>query len=219
MVGRDAESQPLIGTDLPVDYRKHDREVWEGIFQEAPDSWRSAPPSALMLDCCQLLASHAVTRVLDLGSGFGRWTNFVAEEAGCSVVGLDYAFGGGLLGSRLGSKIARSSFVNGEITNLPFGDSTFDGVIAVLILDNVSEPDGRAAIRELARVVRPGSPGFVVLNPSPMPSSAETEGNPTSSCTGHEYTDSRALEHLFPRWKVVSWGRVEHELRVFKILF
>lgn len=60
--------------------RQQDRQVWEGIFQQTPDAWRSAPPSDLMVECAELLLERVATRILDLGSGFGRWTKFVANE-------------------------------------------------------------------------------------------------------------------------------------------
>lgn len=200
-----------------MDYRDHDRGVWEGIFRGAPDTWLSAPPSALMTECRDFLRRHGVTRALDLGSGFGRWTNFVAAETRCSVVGIDYAVGGCILGSKLAEPAARSGFVAGEMTSLPFADATFDGFVAVLVLDNVARPEGRAAVRELDRVTRAAAPGFVVLNPWPMPAVDDARDNPTQSCTRHDYGDNEARESLLARWQVLSHGRREHDLRLFEV--
>lgn len=200
-----------------MDYRHHDRDVWEGIFQGAPAEWQRAAPSDLMRECAAFLRESRVSRVLDLGSGFGRWSNFVAGEAGCTVVGLDYAVGGSALARRLRPAGVRSGFVVGEVTALPFADSTFDGVIAVLILDNLSRSHGRSAVRELERVCRRGAPAFVVLNPWPMPASQEAAGNPTAGCTRHDYSDEEALGRLLSGWQVVRWDRVDHRLRSFRM--
>jgi ubiquinone/menaquinone biosynthesis C-methylase UbiE len=199
-----------------VDYRRHDQEIWEKIFREAPDEWLSAEPSELMRECASFLRKHGVRRALDLGSGFGRWTNFVADQAGCSVVGLDYALGGSRLGSRLAGSSSRSRFLAGEITALPFRDESFDGFIAVLILDCVAATEGAAAVREVSRVVQQSSPGFVVFNPWPMPDGEQVSENPTKNCTRRDYSDGEALG-LLSRWEVLSWRRVEHGLRLFEV--
>jgi ubiquinone/menaquinone biosynthesis C-methylase UbiE len=47
----------------------------------------------------------------------------------------------------------------GDARSLPFGDDTFDGAYLVTVLGEI--PDQEAALREVARVVRPG--GRVVL--------------------------------------------------------
>lgn len=201
----------------PVDYRRHDKGVWEGIFREAPDAWLEAGPSALMCECASFLQQQGAERVLDLGSGFGRWSHFVSAEIGCRVVGVDYAVGGNRLARKLTPPGSRSGFVTGEITTLPFAEDTFDGFLAVLILDNVAEAEGMAAARELRRVTRAGSPGFVVLNPWPLPDEADSADNPTSACTRRDYSDEEALHLLLSPWKVLGWGRVEHELRAFRV--
>jgi SAM-dependent methyltransferase len=100
--------------------------------------------------------------LLDLGCGFGRHA-FEAARRGARVVAVDYAdtelkevrntFGAmadagevdpaGCLGA-----------VQGDATRLPFGDASFDRVIASEVLEHI--PDDTAAIGELARVLRPG---------------------------------------------------------------
>lgn len=198
-------------------YREQDRGVWETIFREAPDSWLTAAPSALMDQCASFLREQGAERVLDLGSGFGRWSHFVSRRIGCRVVGVDYAVGGNRLARKVAPPGARSGFVTGEITTLPFADRTFDGFLAVLILDNLAEEEGKAAAQELDRVTRPGSPGFVVLNPWPMPDQAEAADNPTRACTRRDYSDQEALHLLLSRWRVLAWERVEHDLRAFRV--
>lgn len=191
--------------------------MWETIFRKAPDPWLVAAPSALMYQCASFLQEHGVERVLDLGSGFGRWSHFVSQRLGCTVVGLDYAVGGSRLACKLAASPSRATFVTGEITALPFADRTFDGLLAVLILDNVAEEEGRQAVRELGRVTRPGSPGFVVLNPWPMPADAHSAENPTGGCIRRDYSDADAVGLLLAGWRVLAWERVEHGFRAFRV--
>jgi SAM-dependent methyltransferase len=101
-------------------------------------------------------------RLLDLGCGFGRHA-FEAARRGAAVVALDagaeeiarvrgtfaaMAEAGELAGDTL------ATAVQGDALALPFPDGTFDRVIASEVLEHI--PDDQAAMRELARVLRPG---------------------------------------------------------------
>ena len=110
------------------------------------------------------LGVRAGDRLLDLGCGAGRHA-FEAMRRGAAVVALDSdtaevkdvvtlidklleddeatrASGG------LGSALA------GDALALPFPDGAFDRVIAAEVLEHI--PPDRAAMAELARVLRPG---------------------------------------------------------------
>ena len=101
-------------------------------------------------------------RVLDLGCGFGRHA-FGAARLGGAVVALDAA------GDEVRSvratlaamveageldRAARAGAVQGDALALPFADGAFDRVVASEVLEHV--PDDTGAMRELARVLRPG---------------------------------------------------------------
>ena len=101
-------------------------------------------------------------RVLDLGCGFGRHA-FEAARRGASVVALDA--GPEEVAQVRGTFAAMiemgeipadhpATAVQGDALSLPFDDGTFDRVIASEVLEHI--PDDSAAIRELARVLRPG---------------------------------------------------------------
>lgn len=101
-------------------------------------------------------------RVLDLGCGFGRHA-FGAARLGASVVALDAAgdevrsvratFAAMVDAGELGDG-AESGVVQGDALALPFGAATFDRVVASEVLEHVVDDVG--AMRELARVLRPG---------------------------------------------------------------
>ena len=101
-------------------------------------------------------------RLLDLGCGFGRHA-FEAARRGASVVALDagpeeVAQVRGTLGAMVeAGELAAdhpASAVQGDALALPFPDASFDRVIASEVLEHI--PDDVAAMRELARVLRPG---------------------------------------------------------------
>lgn len=102
--------------------------------------------------------------LLDLGAGAGRHA-FESLRRGARVVAFDYDAAelkdvsglfaamrdAGEAGTGPGSLAAA---VNGDALALPFGDETFDRIIASEVLEHVT--DDRQALREAYRVLRPG---------------------------------------------------------------
>ena len=113
-------------------------------------------------------------RLLDLGCGFGRHA-FEAAKRGARVVAVDYAeaelkevrntFGA----MEADGEVAPSGCtgtVQADATRLPFAEATFDRVIASEVLEHID--DDAAAVRELARVLRPGGT-IAVTAPAYLP--------------------------------------------------
>jgi SAM-dependent methyltransferase len=102
-------------------------------------------------------------RLLDLGCGFGRHA-YQAARLGAEVVGFDAGadevrkvqdtFGAMSVAGELSAEMARVGAVRGDALRLPFGDGSFDRVIASEVLEHI--PDDRTAMSELSRVLRPG---------------------------------------------------------------
>ena len=123
----------------------------------------AGPRSSLMLTVdYDRLGVGPGDRVLDLGCGFGRHA-FEAARRGASVVALDA--GPDEVAQVRGTFAAMiemgeippdhpATAVQGDALSLPFADGTFDRVIASEVLEHI--PDDTAAMRELARVLRPG---------------------------------------------------------------
>lgn len=105
----------------------------------------------LILD---LIGSTGSARILDVGCGDGLLGIRLAQQ-GASVTGLD-ADQRMIDTARDNSSKAQAdvTFVRGHVEKLPFADGTFDVVVAVTVLCFVT--DGRSAVREMARVLRPG---------------------------------------------------------------
>ena len=91
-------------------------------------------------------------RVLDLAAGTGVSTVELAR-GGVLAVACDFSLGM-LRAGRARKSRRHVPFVAGDASRLPFVDASFDAVVISFGLRNVS--DVAAALREMARVVRPG---------------------------------------------------------------
>jgi demethylmenaquinone methyltransferase / 2-methoxy-6-polyprenyl-1,4-benzoquinol methylase len=105
-------------------------------------SWRRATRAAL--------APRLGERVLDVGAGTGVSTEELARS-GAYAVGADLSLGMLQAGHRSRPDVP---LLAGDALRLPFHDATFDAVTISFALRNVV--DTGAALRELARVARPG---------------------------------------------------------------
>jgi SAM-dependent methyltransferase len=100
--------------------------------------------------------------VLDLGCGFGRHAYEAARRGGDVVAldaGRDEVNGVAAVFAAMAEQgelddVARVGTVQGDGLRLPFADETFDRVICAEVLEHLI--DDRAAMAELARVLRPG---------------------------------------------------------------
>jgi demethylmenaquinone methyltransferase / 2-methoxy-6-polyprenyl-1,4-benzoquinol methylase len=100
------------------------------------------------------------TRVLDLAAGTGS-SSLPFAAAGAAVVPCDFSLGMLAVGKRDHPGL---SFVAGDALRLPFADGAFDAVTISFGLRNVSDVDG--ALREMARVTRPGGRLVVFSHPT-----------------------------------------------------
>jgi SAM-dependent methyltransferase len=94
--------------------------------------------------------ARAGTRLLDVGCGSGM-TLVLAAERGAVVSGLDVTPS---LLAVARERLADADLREGEMEDLPFGDAAFDAVVGVNAFQFGGDP--RRALREAARVVRPG---------------------------------------------------------------
>jgi SAM-dependent methyltransferase len=101
--------------------------------------------------------AEAPRRILDAGCGTGGLIKYLRRAfPAAKVEGLDFsARACELARLRTGSEITQ-----GSITALPYADGSYDAVVSADVVCQVT--DGAAALREFARVVRPG--GTVLVN-------------------------------------------------------
>lgn len=104
----------------------------------------------------QLLPA-GTARVLDAGCGTGGLIRALHTiQPAWAVTGLDFM----PLACQLARERTKAEIIEGSITALPFANGSFDAVASADVLCQVEEGD--VALREFARVVRPG--GAVLVN-------------------------------------------------------
>ena len=107
----------------------------------------------------ELMGDLRDARVLDAGCGDGGLV-CAAASRGAAAIGLDPD--PAMLAAarmRAGGAHVQAAFVDGRIEQIPFGNASFDIVVAVTVLCFLADASG--AVREMARVLRPG--GRLVL--------------------------------------------------------
>ena len=93
-------------------------------------------------------------RCIDVGCGNGAFTEeLIAHSVPAAVVGIDPSEGQ-LAHARSRGQAGLAQFQTGNAQALPFADRAFDAALMALVISFVPDPAG--AVREMARVVRPG---------------------------------------------------------------
>lgn len=139
--------EPLLGDRL-------EREL-PRIVTDAVDGQEARSFMALLRERGALRAGCTV---LDVGSGLGAFVALARNE-GHAAIGLELSMEDLLL-ARSRPGVDDGAFVCGVAERLPFRDGTFDLVTLFNTIEHVLDP--ASAIREAARVCRPGGHVFVL---------------------------------------------------------
>ena len=112
---------------------------------------------AATLELARTASVDSTKRVLDVGSGVGGTSRCLAREFGCHVTGIDltdeYCRAAAMLSARIGLG-ELVDYRQGDATNLPFPDHSFDIVWTEHVAMNI--PDKPRLYREMYRVLKPG---------------------------------------------------------------
>jgi len=112
---------------------------------------------AATLELARACGLNSSQRVLDVGSGIGGTSRCLAKEFACRVTGIDlteeYCNAAVLLSAKVGLADL-VDFRQGDATNLPFDDASFDVVWTEHVAMNI--PDKSRLYREMRRVLKPG---------------------------------------------------------------
>ncbi len=136
--------------------------VNNAIYDDYGDRWYTADddPVALLRAesraktpwIQQRLETQGAKSILDVGCGAGFTSNALAAS-GFQVTGVDLSLSS-LEAARRHDSSGRATYVHADANHLPFPDAHFDAVCSLDFLEHVEDP--ARAIREIARVLKPG---------------------------------------------------------------
>ena len=119
-----------------------------------------APATIALLKRAGIAENHFM---LDAGCGLGGSSRLMAGTFGCKVIGMDlspsFTDAAEILTRNTGLDHL-ASFRTGSLMDLPFEDSSFDGILCQHVLLNIEDKSG--AIQEFFRVLKPG--GKLILH-------------------------------------------------------
>jgi ubiquinone/menaquinone biosynthesis C-methylase UbiE len=95
-------------------------------------------------------------RILDAGSGEGIDLASVVLSDDCRAVGVELSDGGILATKGRIAGSLRAQLIQASLLSLPFSDRSFDGAYSYGVVHHTTDPE--AAVREIARTLKPGAP-------------------------------------------------------------
>ena len=106
----------------------------------------------------EILDARSGERILEVGPGTGYYTLDVAEwvgpEGAMDILDLQQEMLDHTMGRAAERGLANITPIRSDATAMPYPDATFDAAYLTTVLGEI--PDQDAALRELARVLKPG---------------------------------------------------------------
>ena len=144
-----ARPNPSVA-DLTEEYDR-----WHQHVSASPDDEDERSPWYELV--LEYLAPMQGKRVLEIACGRGGFSN-VLRSRGANVFGADFSAAAlGIASQKVGRDDAgflRSGLSQADAHHLPFADSAFDCVVSCETIEHLTDPP--AALREMARVCKPG---------------------------------------------------------------
>jgi len=173
------------------------------LHQGIVDRYEEEAASCCTLGCGSTLDALEISpgeRILDLGCGRGEDTLQAAHLVGPGGLstGLDLTAAMVAKARENGAAacISNAVFVQGDIEDLPFSDSSFDGVMSNCVINHA--PDKLKVYREIRRVLCPGG-RFVVadaVTKYPLPTEVKDDPEAWAQCYGGAVTETEYLEAI-----------------------
>lgn len=170
--------------------------LWDTFYRDNARLWRGNSRVPLPIQS---------GRTLDLGCGNGKTVSTLLDN-GLDVTGIDFSSKAvESCRSIFGDK---AEFVESDVSDLPFDDSSFDYITAVHILEHIDEDEMRQVSDEIRRVLKPGGYLFIrSFAPGDLRESKRTDG-----ILYIHRTPEQIVAH-FPELEVISSELVEERTR------
>jgi len=128
--------------------------TWGRAFSALYDAGFKASEEAGLREMRRELLTGAGGRVVELGAGTGANLELYPDSISGLVLVEPDPHMTKRLREKLGASARQAEIAEAPAERLPFADASFDTAVVTLVLCTV--PDPRAAIAELARVLKPG---------------------------------------------------------------
>jgi SAM-dependent methyltransferase len=170
-------------------------------------------------EIADLLDIAATDHILDIGSGIGGPTRYMAHRFGCRVTGIDLTAEFCEVARHLTQLLGlqgRVKFELGDALAMPFADGTFDGAYSMNVSMNIADKAG--LYREIHRVLRPGAwlmlseiakgTGEALDYPTPWADSARTSflSTPEETLRGLEEVGFEVVESRNTLEQALAFG-------------
>ena len=196
-------------------YNTTDQRIWEDIFSVVPEEWTQIEASESMRDCLDHFKEQQVQTVLDLGCGIGIWALFLSK-AGLKVTGLDFSKKAIDFAQKWAQKEKQEiAFECVPLTDHPFQNQSFDGILAAKILDNISSEELEVVKEQINTGLSPNGILYALFNPYMTPNqitALKKSDNPTKGVTSINFKDGE-LKKLFPELQLLEFRHYEHGFR------
>jgi len=181
---------------------------WDKIHEE---KWNKVneEPDPEVVTLIPILMRNGVKDVLDLGSGAGRNSLYMAKNA-FNVSALDISE---VALERLKEKDPSIERVHGAMTLLPLDDDSFDFVLCTRVIQHGLMNEIKTAAAEIKRVLRPGGLVFIIVPSTKDPAwstGREIEKNtrvdidrPDGNMPHHFFT-KQDFDDVFPDFEIVA---------------
>jgi cyclopropane fatty-acyl-phospholipid synthase-like methyltransferase len=144
-------------------------------------------------------SSNSNANLLDLGCGSGRHMLYAARE-GYHVSGLDLSLESVQMTKELLDTYGYSGeVVQGSLTDVPFNNDTFDGIVCYGVLLYLKRNDIIKAVQEIHRLLKAGGKAFIVvrsINDLRVNLGKEIEAN-TYQITSNETNEEGMVMYFF----------------------
>jgi ubiquinone/menaquinone biosynthesis C-methylase UbiE len=169
--------------------------------------WVEAPHPVITRERLrEVLQPAAGERILEIGPGVGYYTldlaEWVGSEGTIEIFDLQQEFLDHTMGRAAERNLANLVPTQGDATDLPYEDDSIDAVVLTAVLGEI--PDPGAALREIARVLRPdgrlvvgelfGDPHFTTQ--ASLKRQATEAGLSWQRCSGYWFAYFARLERV-----------------------
>jgi ubiquinone/menaquinone biosynthesis C-methylase UbiE len=152
-------------------------------------------------------------KVLDLGCGAGGISEYISDQTGAHVTGLDYAATAvETAANRTNNKRDRLEFIQGDMNSLEFTAGSFDHVVSLDTIYWLADID--KALASISRLIKPGGRMGIFIAHTPLiedePGALEANGTWIARALSklelgfdvYDYTES--FLHFWPRLKEIA---------------